>query len=582
MVPVEAARHSRDWSNIELTAGAPPAYKATIQAMNNKGLVTLIAGWGWLVMPAAQAQTEDRPSTDSIERGANDPNPPVESGAPPAPGLAPPIVLATPVVPLTPSGISAPTPVNPWFVRPQFVLTAGAASDWRLTIYGFAEADGMWDSTQSFNDGLNNGVIAHPLTQAGRYPNFQTTIRNSRLGFKAQTPESHGVRPSGVLEFDLFGNQPRIDSGGGSPGVASGPGATTEAVYFNNAALRIRHAYVKIENWVVNVVAGQTYHLLGWQNYFFGATCGFLGMPNQLFNRTVQLRLSHAFEWDTVSLDLAGGAFRPAQRASGVPDAQGGARLTFNHWKGITTPGSGGTDALAAAVGVSGLVRSFKVDPHAPLPAPRIPLLGWAIAANVLVPIIPATDGTDRRNALTLTGEFVTGTGHADQYTGMTAGATMPNVYPLPPGTPITYTGMATPQDMAGAAAQVGLPYTPNIDPGLVAFDQYEILHTINWQTFVVGLQYYLPPNGRAFVSSNYSEATSNNIASLYHPITPRQPWINPLGVFRSSRYIDGNLFVDITPSVRAGVSYQWVQQKLTDDTTVHNHRVEMTVLFFL
>jgi len=451
-----------------------------------------------------------------------------------------------------------------------------------LTIYGFAEADGMWDSTASFNDGLNNGVIAHPLMQAGRNPRFQMTIRNSRFGFKAQTPESHGIRSSGLLEFDFFGNQPRVDSGGGSPGTAPGPGATTEAAYFNNAAVRVRHAYVKLENDIVNVLAGQTYYLLGWQNYFFGATCGFLGLPNQLFNRTVQLRLSHTFQSNSVNVDLAGGAFRPVQRDSAAPDGQGGVRLSFNHWKGITTPGSGGTDALPAAIGVSGLVRSFRVDPHAPLPAPQIPLIGWAVAANVLLPIIPAKDGTDRGNALTLTGEFVTGTGDADQYTGMTAGATMPNVYPLPPGTPTTFTGMAAPQDLAGAAPQVGLPYTPNIDPGLVAFDQYEILHTINWQTFVVGLQYYLPPSGRAFVSGNYSEGKSNNIASLYHPITPRQPWINPLGVFQSSRYVDGNIFFDVTPSVRVGLSYQWVQQKLTDDTIVHNHRAEMTFLYFL
>jgi hypothetical protein len=141
---------------------------------------------------------------------------------------------------------------------------------------------------------------------------------------------------------------------------------------------------------------------------------------------------------------------------------------------------------------------------------------------------------------------------------------------------------MAAPQDLAGAAPQVGLPYTPNIDPGLVAFDQSEVLHTINWQTFVIGLQYYLPPRGRAFVSGNYSQGDSNNIASLYHPITPRQPWINPLGVFQFSRYVDGNVFLDITPAVRMGLSYQWVQQKLTDDTTVHNHRVEMTFLYFL
>jgi hypothetical protein len=60
------------------------------------------------------------------------------------------------------------------------------------------------------------------------------------------------------------------------------------------------------------------------------------------------------------------------------------------------------------------------------------------------------------------------------------------------------------------------------------------------------------------------------------------QPWVNPLAVFRSSRYIDGNIFFDITPAVRTGLSYQWVQQKLTDDTLVHNHRFEMTFLYFL
>jgi hypothetical protein len=541
----------------------------------NKALAILIAGSGWLAVSAAHAQSDEKPPAGPTEQRSHEPAPPVEPAGQPSRALTPPLDLPT-------RESFPPSPVNPWFVRPPFVLTAGASSNWKLTIFGFAEADGMWDSTSSFNDGLNNNVIAHPLTQAGRNPRFQMTIRNTRIGLKAQTPESHGVRSSAVLEFDLFGNQPNINSGGGSPGVASGPGATTEAAYFNNAGLRIRHAYMKIEDNFVNVLAGQTYYLLGWQNYFFGATCGFLGLPNQLFNRTVQLRLSHTFQSDSVSLDLAAGAFRPVQRDSAVPDTQGGARLSFNHWKGITTPGSGGTDAQAAAIGVSGMVRSFKIDPYSPLPAPRIPLIGWAIAVDVLLPIIPVKDGTDRGNALTLTGEFVTGTGDADQYTGMTAGATMPNVYPLPPGTPVTSSGMAVPQDLPGVEPQVGLPYTPNVDPGLVAFDQYEDLHTINWQTFVVGLQYYLPPRGRAFVSGNYSQGKSNNIASLYHPITPTQPWVNPMGVFQSSRYADGNIFFDISSAIRLGVSYQWVQQKLVDDTTVHNHRFEMTFLYFL
>jgi hypothetical protein len=472
--------------------------------------------------------------------------------------------------------------VNPWFVRPPFVLTAGADSDWKLTIYGFAEADAMRDSTRSFNDGLNNGVIAHPTTQAYRNPRLQATIRNSRIGFKAEAPALYGIRASGVLEFDLFGNQPSINSGGGTPGQASGTGATTEAAYFNNAAFRVRHAYVKLEDPIVDVLVGQTYYLLGWQNYFFGASCGFLGLPNQLFNRTVQLRLSHNFASNPINFEIAAGAFRPVQRDSSTPDTQAGARLAVNHWKGISTPGSGGTDARAASIGVSGMVRQFKVDPHAPLPAPPIPLIGWAIAANLLLPIIPAKDGTDRGNALTLTGEFVTGAGQADQYTGMTAGATMPNAYGLPPGTPVDYQGIAAPQDLAGAAPLVGRPYTPNVDPGLVAFGPDDVLHTINWRTFVLGIQYYLPPRGRVFVSGNYSQGKSNNIAKYYHPISPRQPWINPLGVFYSSRYLDGNIFFDITPAARMGLSYQRVDQKLTEGPSVHNNRFEVTFLYFL
>jgi hypothetical protein len=548
----------------------------------------LIAGFGLLVVSAAHAQSNDKPligqssagglstrPAESAEQRSQELTPPPESAQQLSQAPTPPAALPT-------SHTIAPTtPVNPWLIRPPFVLTAGAGADWKLTIYGFAEADGMWDSTRSFNDGLNNNVVAHPTMQASRNQRLQATIRNSRLGFKAETPAFQGIRSSGVLEFDLFGNQPSINSGGGSPGVPSGTGATTEAAYFNNAAFRVRHAYLKIEDDFVDALAGQTYYLLGWQNYFFGATCGFLGLPNELFNRTVQLRLSHSFATDPINLEIAAGAFRPVQRDSAVPDGQGGARLAINHWKGITTPGSGGTDARAASIGVSGMVRQFKVDPHAPLPASPIPLIGWALAANVLLPIIPAKDGTDRGNALTLTGEFVTGTGDADQYTGMTAGATMPNVYGLPPGTPFDYLGVAKP-DALGAAPLVGRPYTPNVDPGLVAFDRSEGIHTINWQTFIVGLQYYLPPTGRVFVSGNYSQGRSNNIASYYPTIAPTQPWINALGVFQSSRYVDGNIFFDLTPAVRIGVSYQRVDQKLADGTSVHNNRVESTFLYFL
>jgi hypothetical protein len=544
--------------------------------MSRKSLAILMIPPGLLVASAAHAQSpsDEKPPVQSDEKGPSqsDEKPSAQKRSE---EVAPPVLLSTRET------LVAPTHVNPWFVRPVITVTAGKEDQWKLQIYGFAEADMIEDSTRSFNDGLNNGVIAHNQTQAGDNTRLQFTIRNSRLGFRSEAPRVGGISPSGVLEFDLFGNQPNINAGGGSSGQAPGAGNTTEAAYFNNAGLRVRHAYLELKDPVVNILAGQTYHLLGWQNYFFAASCGFLGLPNELFNRTTQLRLSHTFESDPINLDIAVAALRPAQRDSGAPDGEGGLRLAINHWRAMTTPGSGGTGALPAALGVSALARSFRVDPYAPLPAPPIDLVGWAVAADILLPIIPVKDSTDRGNALTLTGEFVTGTGDADQYTGMTAGATMPNVYPLPVDTPVSATGASVPQT-AGAAPLVGTPYTPDIDPGLVAFDSNGILHTINWRTLIVGFQYYLPPTGRVFITGNYSRANSNNIASLYHPDATGQPWVNAGSVFQSSWYVDGNIFFDITPSARVGVSFQRVTQTMADGTTAYNNRYEMTWLYFL
>jgi hypothetical protein len=159
-------------------------------------LAILIAGSGLLVVSAAHAQSDEKPLAESAEQPSQAPTPPIQSAEQPSRPAVPPVALPT-------RQAISPTPVNPWFVRPPFVLKAGAESDWKLTIYGFAEADVMRDSTRSFNDGLNNGVIAHPLTQAGRNPRLQTTIRNSRIGFKAEAPAVHGIRSSGLLEFDL-------------------------------------------------------------------------------------------------------------------------------------------------------------------------------------------------------------------------------------------------------------------------------------------------------------------------------------------------------------------------------------------
>jgi hypothetical protein len=341
---------------------------------------------------------------------------------------------------------------------------------------------------------------------------------------------------------------------------ASSPPSTSEAVFFDSPGFRLRHAYLKLENDYVDVVAGQTYDVFGWQNYFFPCTAEFLALPNMVFSRNAQLRLSHSFgAAGPVGVDLAASVVRPAQRDSMVPDVNAGLRVAFNRVRGITTPGNVGTVALPLSVGVSGTVRQFKVNAFTPPPTQSSnSVTGWGVSVDALVPIIPAASANDRGNRLTLTGSFVTGSGIGDLINA-NGGASFPTL-PNP------------------AQASPAPTYTPDIDNGLVTFDTQGVLHTIDWQAFRVGVQYYFPPTGRLILSVNYTQANSKNMAKLF-PKGGAE--IELLGsVADMSQYGDVNLFFDITPAVRIGASGQYTRVRYLDGLTPHNLRATGQALY--
>ncbi len=80
-------------------------------------------------------------------------------------------------------------------------------SKWNATMYGFIEADFIYDSTQSFADLAGNGVIA-ANGYAAKNHRLQFSVRNTRLGFRFAAPEWGSVKSTAVLEMDFFGNQP--------------------------------------------------------------------------------------------------------------------------------------------------------------------------------------------------------------------------------------------------------------------------------------------------------------------------------------------------------------------------------------
>lgn len=409
-------------------------------------------------------------------------------------------------------------------------------SKWAASMYGFVEADYIFDSTQSFNDLAGNTII-QANGYAASHHRMQFSIRNSRLGFRFAAPEWGNVKSSALLEMDFFGNQP-VDG--------------DAAAFFNNPGFRVRHAWMKLETPIVDMLFGQTWELFGWQSYFHPNTVDLQGIPGQVYSRTAQLRVSKTVKSQPVNVEFAVAASRPPQRNAYVPDLQGGVKLNVNDWKGITTAGGTGTSILAASLGVSGTWRRFQVQmPTAALGNPdgSAVTTGWGVSVDALIPIIPV-QGTNRAGGLTFTGSFVTGAGINDTYTSLTG-------------------GLGSPASTPGITAVSG--YNPAIDPGLVMFGTDGSLNAIKWQSILVGLQYYLPVlDGRVWVSANYSNMYSSNIGDFANPAT----------VFDRSNWADGNVFWDATNAIRFGAEYAWFRQNRVNGDQATNNRIQFSAFY--
>ncbi len=206
-------------------------------------------------------------------------------------------------------GGEAPPPAEKtyaWFDRAPYSLTLGQADQkWVLTFYGFVEADYITDTTRSYNDAIGSALVARSITYNGQAGRTQFTMRNTRIGLGFQSPAVGSTRPSAVVEGDFFGSQ-------------TAPPTGSENTYFDSPVFRIRHAYLKLESPAVDVLAGQTYDVFGWQNYFFPMSAEFLGLPNMVFSRNTQFRLSRGFGAASGPVTRRRGASRRDARPSAI------------------------------------------------------------------------------------------------------------------------------------------------------------------------------------------------------------------------------------------------------------------------
>jgi hypothetical protein len=448
---------------------------------------------------------------------------------------------------LPPTALAAESPAGP--PPPQAGEPAPSApgpkiqdESWKMRLYGFVELDAIHDSTQSFFEASLNAPIFPRGTYPGDNGRTQFTAKNSRIGLIVEAPEYYGMKASGHINFDFFGLQPTD---------------ATENDFYTVGTMRLRHAYFKLRTPVVDFMAGQHPTLFGWGGAgFYPGTVAFLGTVGQVYHHDAQVRLSKTIG-DTFQVEPAVAAVRPAQRDGEVPDLEAGLRIAHTGWRGRTIQGNDRPEVVPLSIGVSGLWRHFKVTEYLEIPRAPRETTGWGMVVNALLPILPAKSETDFSNCLTLTGEFSTGTGIADRYSLLTGGARFP--------------ALANPKGLV-----IPPLFLPNVDSGLVTYDPEENLKTINWKGMVLGAQYYLPITAiRIWVTGIYAQVESNNLKEL-------TPLTNYGSIFTKAQYMDGSLFLGLTPSMHIGASLQMTEQWRGNGTRPKNTRVHVaTNLFF-
>ena len=410
---------------------------------------------------------------------------------------------------------------------------------WATTLFGFAQADVIYFSTQSFNDYAGNLQVARPDTYAGQHGRTEFTARDSRLGFRVEAPELPWLRASALLEMDFLGPTGTIGS------------TITEASFFNNPNLRVRHAYFKMETPVVDILFGHTWHLFGFQPSFVPADVQWSGVVGSLFSRTMQLKISKTIKTKPVTLEFAVSGNRPPQRDSMVPEFEAGARIAFNGWKGVHTLYVTATTTMAAQIAISGDIRRFTLPQFAANPQDTNSKTGLGIAVDAFLPIIPGTKDK-RSNSLSLVGEFVSGQGIIDLYDGLVGGVSNP---PLP-----AQPGMSPPTFVSG------------VDPGLAVYDKNGELRLPHWMTFIVGLEYYPPRIGDHLgLFANFSRSQ----------LLESDMYVSPAKVRDTETFYNAGFFVDITQAIRVGADWAYFDDLYADGVHATTHAVQGVGFFF-
>jgi len=392
---------------------------------------------------------------------------------------------------------------------------------WKVGFVGFVEFDSITDTTRSFLETVGNGAVARKNSFNGDNGRTQFSLRNSRLAFNILAPEVDGWKTRGFFENDFLGYDP-------NPANTNSP-ANSESAFYSSPTLRIRHAFLSAESGNLQILAGQTWSLFAWQPQYVLASISLNPISGTSFQRIARVGVIETLPLnDQNNLQVGASLERPSQRDGMIPNLVVAARWADQARKsGITGPSSD-INAFPMSVGLSGTYRNFEHASAGTIStSDLIKLPAFAMAANILLPILASSDGKDVSNTLTLTGEFTAGRGYGDEFTNWTGGLAQ------------TYT--------AGAATDT--TNNTNIDPGLGGYTNSGSFDLVKLRTWNAQLQYHF--EGKTFVTLGYGQLYSSNISDFVGA-----PGVSAANVYDRIEAKFFNIAHDFTAHVRMALEF--------------------------
>jgi hypothetical protein len=385
-----------------------------------------------------------------------------------------------------------------------------------VEIHGFVQADMINDSTQSFNETVGDAAVKQNGTVAGDNGWTQFSERNSRFDFLAKDSVG-GWDTKGYLELDLLGYDPTSSYATGAPAGAAP--TNSEYKFYTQPTVRLRHAYLQADSDGWTILAGQWWSLFGWNMDYVLATVAEAPVMATLYQRTPQLRVMKTFgDAKGMQLQLAADLEKPDEVSSQVPNINFGIRFLMNDWEGRFCSSTGAAKLMPFSIGLSERNSTITYDNQGLATAfnQNATMTGSGVAADILLPVLPASDGKDDPS-IVLTAEWTAGAGDVDQFNGGGFNG-----------------GLASISSAAGAGA--------NIDAGILGGTAAN-LQLVQIQSINAQLQAFLPPSIGTIFTLGYGEIFSPNIAGIG-------------GTWNDDKCMFVNVMQDFTKEIRAGLEF--------------------------